>query len=47
MSNAEENVDEFIGDKNDAEAVRWFGWYSLVVTLVSGYMLDTSSNSWI
>lgn len=47
MSKAEDNVDNFIGDKNDGEAVRWFGMYSLVTSLVSAFILDTRNNNWI
>lgn len=47
MSQAEENVDNFIGDKNDGEAVRWFGMYSLITSLISAYLMDTSSSTWI
>ena len=48
MSKAEDNVDDFIGDKNDGEAVRWFGMYSLITTIVSAYMIDTNMDqTWI
>ena len=49
MSDTEDNVNDFIGDKNDGEAVRWFGLYSLVVTAVSAFFIDTSplSNTWV
>ena len=33
MSDAENQVDGFIGEKNDGEAVRWFGLYSLSMSV--------------
>ena len=33
MSEADDKVDNFIGEKNDGQAVRWFGLYSMAMSV--------------
>ena len=44
---AQDQVAGFIGDKNDAEAVRWYGLYSGILTLI-GYFFwkEFSARTW-
>ena len=44
---AQDEVAGFIGDKNDGEAVRWYGLYSGILSLVSYYMYyEMAAKSW-
>ena len=44
---AQDRVDGFIGDKNDGEAVRWYGLYSGILSLVAFLMFNEfGGKSW-
>ena len=48
MSDADQQVSDFIGDQDDSQAVRWYGMYSLILStgsIVAYNLFNT--NSWV